>query len=705
MGTVMHKPLKRTRPLVLVVDWNDDENGLGLETLKTLGAEVISLKHAIQALGMFQEIAPDVVILNATEPEMDRFAVCKSIQNINKNVQSHVLVVSESDDATSIGRAFEAGANDFVPSPIDWAILGHRLGFLWRERCLAKAIKAGKRRYRQFVNALPDILVRLDQEGIILDLEGPSDSEVTQLIRTSVGQSLQDALLLDRSDPQTCAFENAMKERSQKALSHELHLGSRAYACDILLVPSGSEEVVAIVRDVTEQKMNEERILQLACLDLLTGFQTRHAFKEHLSGTMAQAKRDGRLLALLFLDLNRFQRINETLGHSAGDLLLRMMAERIIHCTRKGDTRAQLQHTKPLKALARFGADQFAVLLERIEHARDASNVARRILDAMAHPFMIADSEVFMTACVGIAVFPGDGGDAESLLTNAHKAMQDAKEEGKNTFRFFTPSTNAQACSELSLESSLRKALDCGELFLVYQPQVDLKSGRIVGVEALLRWDHPELGLVSPVQFIPIAERTGLIVPIGEWVLGVACLQSRIWQKTGLPPVRMAVNLSAHQFRQKNLVDVIRKTLTKSSLDPSLLDLEITEGTAMHKADSAIHILKALKEIGVKLSIDDFGTGYSSLSYLKHFPLDVLKIDRSFVKDVEVSPDSVAIVRAIIAMAKSLNFAVIAEGVETEQQLEFLKVNGCDAMQGYYFSPPVPAREMTRLLEAKRCLA
>jgi EAL domain-containing protein (putative c-di-GMP-specific phosphodiesterase class I) len=287
---------------------------------------------------------------------------------------------------------------------------------------------------------------------------------------------------------------------------------------------------------------------------------------------------------------------------------------------------------------------------------------------------------------------------------NAHKAMQDARERGENTFGFFAPSENAEALRELSIESSLRKALGAGELFLVYQPQVDIRTGRIIGVEALLRWEHPEWGVISPIQFIPIAERTGLIIPIGEWVLGVACLQNKIWQKAGFDSIRMAVNLSARQFRQKNLIEVVRRCLVKSALDPSLLELEITEGTAMNKADSTVRILNELKDIGVKISIDDFGTGYSSLSYLKRFPLDVLKIDRTFVKDVHLQPDSQAIARAILAMAKSLNFSVIAEGVEAHEEVEFLKVNGCDALQGYYFSPPIPALDMTRLLEQSRNL-
>lgn len=697
----MGKSFKRLRPLVLVIDWGDDGNGSGPETLKTLGVDVIRMKHGIEALGMFEEIAPDVVILNETEPGLDRFSVCRSIQNINTRIHSHVLMIADCGCTQSVEKAFEAGASDLIPSPVDWESLGRRLHFLWRDRCQVKAIHASGRRYRQFVNALPDTLVRLDPRGVILDYEGPVDSEIARLIRTSVGQSLQDTF---RSEPSCTVpepFVCALKAGSPTVLSRRIHFDSGALDCDVLLVPSESDELVAIVRDVTERKRHEERILQQASVDAVTGFQTRCAFTDQLDGALARAERDGRLAALLLVDLNRFQRINEDLGHSAGDQLLKLVADRIVRCTRKADGKALFQSSSPEKGLGRIGADQFAILLEAITHPGDCTRVARRILDAMAHPFIVSRTEVLMTASIGIAIFPDDASDADSLLSRAHTAMQEAKVADGSGFRFYTRATTERTLSELNLEMALRKALDAGELYLVYQPQVDVRDGSIVGVEALLRWDHPGLGLIPPARFIPLAERTGLIVPIGEWVLGVACLQSMIWQKAGLSPIRMAVNLSVHQFHQKNLVDVVRKHLGKAALDPSLLDIEITEGTAMGKADSAIHILRRLKDLGVQLSIDDFGTGYSSLSYLKHFPLDVLKIDRSFIKDVEVSTDSVAIVKAIIAMAKSLNFSVIAEGVETEPQLEFLKRNGCDAMQGFYFSPPVPAMEMTQLLETK----
>ncbi len=695
---------QRDRPLVLLVDqdqvlWRPGNGDSGPS-----GADVVEVRDAAEVLQCIKEISPDFAILGATGHEMDRFALCAALQGLPEESRGNILVMTEYRDREAIERAFNAGADGFIPSPIDWATLDHHLNFLWRQLCSRKTIQAGEKRVRRFLNAIPDTLLRLGPGGRILDAHGSEDSELARLLKASVGRSLLELLCPDHSCPDAKAFEKALKAGSRQYISHDLHLVHQTLACETLLVPGEPGEMIAIVRDVSEQKRQAERILQSVSQDSLTGFQGLPAFRELLAGTMAQAQRDGRSFGLLLVDLNRFQRINETFGTGAGDLVLRTFAERILHCTRKGDRRAGVRHDDIPQSLARLGGDQFAILLEHIREARDSSKVAQRILDSMAHPFMVEENEIFITANIGIAVFPGDGGDADSLLVNAHKAMQDARARGENTFGFFAPSENAEALRELNIESSLRKALGAGELFLVYQPQVDIRTGRIIGVEALLRWEHPEWGVISPIQFIPIAERTGLIIPIGEWVLGVACLQNKIWQKAGFTSIRMAVNLSARQFRQKNLIEIVRRCLVKSALDPSLLELEITEGTAMNKADSTVRILNELKDIGVKISIDDFGTGYSSLSYLKRFPLDVLKIDRTFIKDVHLQPDSQAIAKAILAMAKSLNLSVIAEGVEAHEEVEFLKTNGCDALQGYYFSPPIPALDMTRLLEQSRNL-
>lgn len=694
----------KERPLVLLLDqdqvlWRPGNGASGLSN-----GDLVEVRQPREVLQCFTEIEPDFAVIGETGPETDRFSLCAELRRLTEEPRATLLLMTDHGDVQAVKRAFEAGADGFLSVPVDWATLDLHISFLWRQVRSRRAMKDREQRLRRFVDALPDTLLRLGPGGHILETLGPEDSEVARFLRSCTGRAIGEVLCPDQACPDARAFQNALQDHSRRRIAHELNLDDRAVACETTLVPAGSREMIAIVRDADDQRSTTERVLRHAAQDALTGLQGLPAFRELLSGTLAQARRDGRSFALLLVDLNRLQRVNETFGTGAGDLVLRTFAHRIAHCTRKGDRRAGFSRDHVPNSLARIGGDQLAVLLEHIRQPRESSKVARRILDSMSHPFVVADSEIFLTANIGIAVFPGDGEDADGMILNAHKAMEDARRRGESTFSYFAPSENAEALRELSIECSLKKALDAGELFLVYQPQVDIRTGRVTGVEALLRWEHPEWGVIPPLELIPIAERTGLIVPIGEWVLGAACLQSKIWQKAGLPPIRMAVNLSARQFRRKNLVEIIRRSLAHSSLDPSLLELEITEGTAMHKADSTVRILNDLKGIGVKLSIDDFGTGYSSLSYLRQFPIDVLKIDRTFVKDVHAQPESQAIVRAILAMARSLKLSVIAEGVERHEEMNFLKSNGCDAMQGCYFSPPLPALDATRLLEQARQL-
>lgn len=388
-----------------------------------------------------------------------------------------------------------------------------------------------------------------------------------------------------------------------------------------------------------------------------------------------------------FLDLDRFKAINDTLGHSIGDLLLQSVAERLKACIRSSDT------------VARLGGDEFVVVLPDLrEGAHAAATVAQKILKSISNPFVIRDTELHTTASIGISLSPDDGIANEDLIANADVAMYRAKESGRNNFHFFAPEMNDSAYERLAMENNLRRALERQEFVLYYQPQVNSETGRIIGAEALVRWRRQGMGLVPPGMFIPIAEESGLIVAIGEWVLQEACRQNNAWQQEGFSPIPVAVNLSAVQFRQKNLTDLVANALQETGLDPRWLELEITESGIMQNAEAAVNTLHSLKQMGLKLSIDDFGTGYSSLSYLKRFPLDKLKIDQSFVRDITTNPDDAAIVTAIIGMAKSLKLRVIAEGVETKGHLDFLTSNGCVEIQGYYFGKPVPADEFGRLL-------
>jgi diguanylate cyclase (GGDEF)-like protein len=399
--------------------------------------------------------------------------------------------------------------------------------------------------------------------------------------------------------------------------------------------------------------------------------------QDRLAKALAGARRHKQKVALLFLDLDRFKDINDSLGHSVGDLLLKEVAERLKRWAREQNT------------VARLGGDEFVLMLTHIKDVPDAAVAAERLMDAITAEFVVQGHTLNVSCSVGITIFPEHGTDAETLIKNADAAMYSAKDNGRNNFRFFAADMNAQVVERLTLESNLRLALDKRELFLVYQPQMDIASGRITGVEALLRWQHPELGLVPPDKFIRVAENSGLILPIGEWVLRTACSQARKWQEEGLPAVTMAVNVSAVQFRQQGFCDLIKRVLHETGLAPQYLELELTESLLLANADLMLSVVQELKAMGLTLAIDDFGTGYSSFNYLKHFRVGKLKIDRMFIRDVAVNPDDAAITAAIISMAKSLHLKVIAEGVEDEAQMSFLRAHQCDEIQGYYFSKPL----------------
>jgi diguanylate cyclase (GGDEF)-like protein/PAS domain S-box-containing protein len=451
----------------------------------------------------------------------------------------------------------------------------------------------------------------------------------------------------------------------------------------------GPPVYVAIVLDTSERKAAEERLNYLAYHDDLTGLPNRLMLSMQLSQAIVQASRQRRLVALLFLNLDRFKNINDSLGHEAGDALLRQVATRLLDAVRHGDS------------VARNGHDEFSLLLTDIAQLSDVAPVVQKVMGIFHKPFLVGGEELFTTPSIGISVFPDDDHDPGVLMKNADTAMYHAKASGRNTFRFFTAEMNTHAERQMRLEMGMRRALECGEFQLHYQPQVDLACGGISGMEALIRWHRGE-EMVSPAEFIPLAEETGLIVPIGEWVLRTACAQAVSWRKAGLPAVKISVNLSVRQFREDNLVELIKDILEDTGLESNLLELEITESAIMHDPDAVKDKLHQLKALGVGLAVDDFGTGYSSLAYIKRFPVDSLKIDRSFVQDIIREPGDAAIAQAIISLSHSLGIKVVAEGVETREQLAFLRMRGCDVVQGYYFSRPLAVEDMTRLLVENR---
>ncbi len=442
-----------------------------------------------------------------------------------------------------------------------------------------------------------------------------------------------------------------------------------------------------MISDVTERKEAEERIHFQTNYDTLTGLPNRSLFQDRLNLALPSMSRTDRKLALMFIGLDGFKLVNDTLGHDIGDLLLKEAAKRLGTCVRQGDT------------VARLGGDEFTIIMPNLADPRHAPLVSQRVLDALAEPFHLNGNETFVSASIGITIFPDDASEAKELLRNADAAMYRAKEQGKANFHFFTADLNAVVQERMVLKNGLGKALENGEFSLHYQPKLEIESGRITGVEALMRWNSPELGMVSPVKFIPVMEETGQVVEMGEWAIRTACLQHQEWRQAGLPQIRIAVNLSPRQLRDASFVPIVENVLREAGVEPAGLELEITESLLMSDSGGALKALGELHEMGIHMAMDDFGTGYSSLSYLKRFPIDTIKIDRTFIADIATNPDDAEIIRTIISMGHTLNRKVIAEGVENDQQLSLLREYQCDEIQGYFFSRPLPAGMITKFIK------
>ncbi|MEJ2346524.1 MAG: EAL domain-containing protein [Gammaproteobacteria bacterium] len=550
--------------------------------------------------------------------------------------------------------------------------------------------QAELRKERDFIAAVLDtvdtLVLVLDADGRIVRFNRACEALTGYSFEELRGRYIWDVLLLPEEQAEVKAqfsrltagdfprdFENHWVTRD----------GDRrliAWSNTALLTDDGAiEYVVPTGVDITERKKTEARLLSLANYDPLTGLPNRNLFQECLHHALGQARRGGQSLALMFLDLDDFKVVNDTLGHAAGDAMLREAAERLKNCVRDTDT------------VARLGGDEFTLILEGLRRPEDIVGVAQQILGQLSQPFDVRGHEIYSAGSIGITVFPADGNDMETLLKNADAAMYRAKSHGGGTYEFFTPDLNRRAAERLMLERALRRGIAAGELPVHYQPQMDLRGGRVVGVEALVRWAHPEKGLVLPGEFIPHAERTGLIFALGEQVLRNACSQCQRWRRQGLNELQLAVNVSARQFQRRDFADLVRRVLTETGLPASNLVIEITESVLLGEIETRVTLMQELKDMGVHLSVDDFGTGYSSLVYLKRFPIDSIKLDRQFVQHVCVDVEDLAICRAVAAMGRSLDIRVVAEGVETWEQLAVLAELGCDAAQGFVFSPPMAA--------------
>ena len=469
----------------------------------------------------------------------------------------------------------------------------------------------------------------------------------------------------------------------------------------VSIVITSVSKISKLQQEIRSREETEKQIRFLAYYDSLTNLPNRTFFKEQLKQAIAYARRSELILAVLFVDLDDFKRINDTLGHDMGDRLLQAVSNRLLKSLRDSDYIARLEENESPDTAARLGGDEFVLLLQNLAHIHDAGKAASRILEAASRPFELNGHEVFITASIGIALYPADGEESPDLLKSADVAMYQAKAKGRNSYQYYSKSMNAKSLEYLTISSKLHKALEKGEFLLYYQPKKNILENKINSLEALLRWKPADSDLVPPSQFIPLLEETGLIIPVGEWILRTACLQNKAWQEEGYEPIVVSVNVSNRQFNQKNMIAIVTQALRDANLPPEYLELEITESMIMQDPEEAIAILHKFKDMGIQISMDDFGIGYSSLNYLRFVPLNALKIDRSFVMNLATSRSDAAIIEAIIALAHSLNLKVIAEGVETEEQLTFLKSHGCDETQGFLLSRPLPVEEISKFLTKK----
>ncbi len=694
--------LEREHPVVLIVDDNVAERLLQRRALEKVGFTVEEAEDGEKALSSFENLRPDIMLLDVRMPGMDGFEVCEKIRKLPGGNLVPILMVTGLDDFESINRAYEAGATDFITKSINWEVLSHHVRYMLRASTAFSKLGRSEARNRALLSAIPDLLFMINRQGIIREYKESKGVPLFVSPQEFLNKRLDEVLPQDVANAALLNIERAFQTGDTQHFEYQLEIDNATKSYEARIVVSGEYEVLAIVQDVSERKAAEQRITQLAFYDSVTGLPNRLLFIDRLQQAIANAQRYRKKVAVMFLDLDFFKRINDTLGHTIGDLLLKEVADRLLKSVRKVDCVARIA-SQEIDTVARLGGDEFTVLLTNINSIHDVSKVAQRILNAISQPFFIGTHEVYITVSIGIAIYPLDTENIDDLMRYADTAMYHAKDAGRNKHLFYTNSMTAATVEQFVLQNQLQKGLNHNEFQLYYQPLLDIRAGKIVGVEALIRWMNPEKGMVLPEAFIPLAEETSLIVPMSEWILHTACLQTKVFHER-FEPINIAVNISNVHLKQKHFVETVLRILNDVGLNPRFLQLELTESILMENVKHTIDALLELKSYGVRLSIDDFGKGYSSLSYLKHFPVYTLKIDRSFVKDIEKDPDSTAIVKGIIALAHSINLQVTAEGVETEQQLSFLQEYRCDYMQGYLFCKPLPASELMQFFQEGKSL-
>ncbi|MBL8074329.1 MAG: EAL domain-containing protein [Nitrospira sp.] len=692
--------------LVLIVDDDELIRVFMREVLEQAGFEVCEASHGAAAIEQYATQRPDLIVMDLVMPVMDGFVACLKLRESEEGKRVPILVMTGLDDEDSIGRAYACGATDFIAKPTNATILGHRVRYMLRgsstlnallrsEARLGLAQRIAKIGNWEWHPSTGQFLVSPELCRLMgiraQDFRGTKEAFLDMV-------HVDDRALVDRTLQSILAEGKPCDIDHRIVFQHGGELSVNLQAEAVLDDQSKTMTIVGTAKDISERKRSEREIQRLAYYDSLTGLPNRVLFKDRVIQALAHAHRYQTTLAVLFLDLDRFKVINDTLGHNIGDLLLKQVADRLTESVRHSDSVGRPIEKGGAHELARLGGDEFTVLLTNIRQAQDAGMVARRIIESLARSFLIDGHEISVTASVGIAIFPTDGDSVDQLLKSSDVAMYQAKEEGRNNAQFYSATMNSMAAERLEMENDLRKALERHELTVYYQPQVDIRSNRIVGAEALVRWHHPLRGMLMPALFLPVANETGMIRKLDEAVLGMACRQGKAWQDAGYAPVRMSVNVSNSFFHGASLVSAVSRALQETQLAPEFLELELTESIAMRHVEASIEMLQELRTMGIRLSIDDFGTGYSSLSHLQRFPLNMLKIDQSFACNVPHDAANVSITRAIISLAHSMNLTVLVEGVERKEQLEMFREQGCDQAQGHYFGVPMPADEFVQRL-------
>jgi diguanylate cyclase (GGDEF)-like protein/PAS domain S-box-containing protein len=686
---------------VLLVEDNPGDARLLHEMFKEQDSRTVELTHVpcmLAAEKYLQEQRVDIVLVDLGLPDAQGLEAVRRTRAVAPHIP--LVVLSGMDDESMAVQALQEGAQDYlIKGQIEPRELLRALRYAIERKIIEESLFAEKERAQATLDCIGDAVASTDVSGNITFLNpvaevmtGWSEAEAIGLPMSDIFQIVEAVTRNNVPDPMERAVErNRTGHLPSDCIlirrdGFEMHIAdSVAPIRDRQGQPTGA---VIVFRDVSAARAMAQQIEHSAEHDFLTGLPNRLLLNDRINQAIALSQRHEKKIALMFLDLDGFKHINDSLGHPVGDKLLQSVAQRLLKCVRTCDT------------VSRQGGDEFVVLLTDVEQPENSAIAAQRMLDAIAEAYSIGDNELHMTTSIGVSVYPEDGIDSETLIKSADTAMYQAKENGRQNYQFFTPAMNVRAVERQSIEEYLRRALERNEFALHYQPKIDLKTRAITGAEALLRWTHPVRGLISPAQFIPVAEDSGLILPIGAWVLREACTQARAWRDAGLPAMSIAVNVSAMQFRNRTFLEDTFAILAETGLNPEYLELELTESVLMKHAEFTASILHILRKRGVQVAVDDFGTGYSSLGYLRKFPLDSLKIDQSFIRQISATPSETTIVSAIISMGRSLKLRVVAEGVETQDEMAFLQAHQCDEAQGYYFSRPVPPQQFAKLLDA-----